>query len=167
MRGFTLVELIVVVGILSVMAAGAVLVLNPIGQFQKANDAKRKADLTQIQKAVETYYQDNGKYPISSISNPLYRITTPTQSGVVTVDWGSSWQPYMNVLPKDSGTSRNYVYYSTGQSYYLYASLERGASDPQVCNGGSACSSLATYAIPSTACGGICNYGVTSPNVSP
>ncbi len=153
------------VGILSILAAGALVAINPLAQFQKANDSRRKADLSQVQKALEAYYQDNGKYPLSSTGTPLYRITVPP--GSTTIDWGQSWQPYMNLLPKDPTASKNYVYYSTGQSYYLYASLDRGGSDPQACNSGNACSSLSANGIASTACGGTCNYGVTTPNVTP
>ncbi|MCL5434894.1 MAG: prepilin-type N-terminal cleavage/methylation domain-containing protein [Patescibacteria group bacterium] len=167
-RGFTLVELIVTVGILSILALAGLTAVNPIAQFQKANDARRKADFSQIQKALETYYQDNGKYPSSSITNPLYRITIPSQLGTTTVDWGTSWQPYMNLLPKDPSGSKYYVYYSTGQSYYLYASLDRGSGDPQSCqnlNANGECLNVPAANLCGT--GVKCNFGVTSPNVSP
>ncbi len=164
-KGFTLIELIVVVGILSILAAGSIVALNPVAQFQKANDSRRKSDLSQVQKTLEAYYQDNGKYPLSSVSSPLYRITVPPGSTVI--DWGKSWQPYMNLLPKDPTASKNYVYYSTGQSYYLYASLDRGSSDPGACNSGNACSSLTINGISFNACGGTCNFGVSTPNVTP
>lgn len=160
-RGFTLIELIIVIGILSVLAAVLFSVINPFAQFQKANDGRRKSDLSQIQKALEQYYQDSGKYPSSSDN---YRIIGLDFN---LVDWGQSWQPYMNVLPKDPSSLKTYVYYSpneaNGQSYYLYASLDRGGNDPQTCYpNGAKCLNA-----PTSGCGGTCNYGVTSPNVSP
>ena len=160
-KGFTLIELIVVVGILSILAVVGIAALNPVEQFKKASDSRRKSDLAQIQKAVEVYYQDNGSYPLSD----SYMITIPAQSGGTTIiDWGKSWIPYMNILPKDPANSKNYVYSSTGQSYFIYASLDREGKDPQACNGGVACEKLPSGA----SCGsGTCNYGVTSPNVSP
>ena len=163
-RGFTLIELIVVIGILSVLAVMGLVALNPMVQFQKANDSRRKSDLSQIQKALEIYYEDNGKYPLSSVSAPAYRITVPPSSTVV--DWATPWQPYINLLPKDPIDSKNYVYYSTGQSYYLYASLDRGDKDPQSCqnlNANGECQNVPGANL----CGAKCNYGVTSPNVSP
>ncbi len=76
----------------------------------------------------------------------------------------------MSVLPKDPTSSKKYVYYSTGkdgQTYYLYANLDRGGNDSQACfSTGSACSSAVSSGI-GTECGGNCNYGVSSPNVSP
>ena len=167
-KGFTLVELMVVIGILSILAVMGLVALNPVAQFQKANDSRRKSDLSQIQKSLETYYQDNGKYPSASITSPLYRITIIGQSGITTVDWGTSWQPYMNLVPKDPVVSKNYVYNSTGQSYYLYASLDRGGLDPQSCqnlNANGECQNVPAVSLCGT--GIKCNYGVTSPNVSP
>lgn len=172
--GFTLVELLVVVGIIGILVAAALLVLNPIGQIQKGNDAKRKGDLTQIQRALETYYHDLGKYPASSAD---YKITYNGQP----VNWGSTgFSPYMLTLPKDPTQNRNYVYYSTPstnpQSYWLYSSLERDKSctngvcvplDQQLCNKGDACTSLPGNGIVSSACGSTCNFGVSSSNVNP
>lgn len=167
-KGFTLVELILVVGIIAILFTVAFMVLNPLGQFQKANDSKRKSDLAQIQRALESYYQDNERYPrtTGAPSYCLQHIVSP---------WSyycgnSNWSPYMNLVPKDPKSSNRYVYYvsSDGQSYYIYANLERGMKDPQVCNAdGSGCDSLTTNSISATACGGTCNYGVSSPNVSP
>ena len=158
--GFTLIELLVVVGILSVMAASLLVTLNPYTQIQKANDSKRKADLSQIQKALESYYQDNSAYPAQSASGNYMSVA----------NWEASWIPYMNVVPKDSNASYNYIYYSTPdlQSYYLYASLERGSKDPQACSGGLSCSSPEGSGINmDTACGSKCNYGVSTPDKNP
>ena len=165
-KGFSLIELLVVMGILGIVMVGLFVGLDPIGQFQKTNDANRKSDLSSIQKALEFYYQDNGEYPASSGD---FKIV----NGSVTLNWGSSWQPYMNSLPSDPTGTKNYVYYSpagsNGQTYYIYASLERGENDPDTCNEGSACSTLLNGGgFPSAqACGETCNYGVSSPNVSP
>ena len=167
--GFTLIEMILVVALLSAFAITLLTVLNPLAQFQKSNDARRKSDLYQIQRALETYYQDYGQYPPSVVSNNIYYIKNVNTNGPIL--WGKSWQPYMNILPQDPSSSKSYVYYSppssNGQTYYLYASLDRGGKDLQACNSGNACSSLSTNGIPATACGDTCNFGLSSPNVSP
>ncbi|OGK36862.1 hypothetical protein A3F03_00745 [Candidatus Roizmanbacteria bacterium RIFCSPHIGHO2_12_FULL_41_11] len=147
------------------MAAGLTYLIDPLGQIQKANDAKRKSDLEQLQRTLETYYNDNGKYPdtTGSTVSPYYRLYPSS----VSYDWDSTWTAYNTKLPKDPSSTRNYVYYSTGQSYWIYASLQR-SSDPQACSGGAACSSLNGMGFPSaTSCGQTCNYGVSSPNTSP
>jgi type II secretion system protein G len=164
--GFTLVEIIVVVSLLGIIAATILVGLNPIAQLQKSNDAHRKSDLESLQRALELYYQDNGNYPTSSANFQI-------MNGATSLSWGNSWQPYMTILPKDPTITNSYVYYSppssNGQTYYLYANLQRGANDPQTCNNGDACTSIGSGAgFPTAnACGGTCNYGVSSTNVSP
>lgn len=166
--GFTLVELITAIGILSILTVVGLVALDPLAQFQKADDVKRKADLSQIQNGLETYYRDNSIYPLSSVTSPLYEITVPGQTTRTTIDWGQQWLPYINLMPKDPIASKHYVYYSTGQSYFLYASLDRGSKDPQSCqnlNSNGECSNVPAANLCGT--GAKCNYGVTSPNVSP
>jgi type IV pilus assembly protein PilA len=175
-KGFTLIELIVVIGILGLLATTAMALLNPIAQFQKANDAKRKADLSQIQKALESYYQDNQSYP-DSLTYQLDPITTPP-SGKTKLSWGTSWQPYMNVLPKDPTLNRQYVYYSpatlpdgtplNGQGYCLYANLERAANDSSACKAdGTKCENSPDGACGANGAGIDCNFGICSPNAKP
>lgn len=177
-RGFTLIELIVAIGVLSLLSIFIISTLNPFEQFKKAADARRKSDLSQIANALEAYYQDNGRYPLTTgeaIVSPCsskYCIQTQESSENVKA-WGESWAPYMQVLPKDTG-GRSYIYYvdnNEGQSYWLYASLERGAKDPQVCNSGNSCLNVPPDSQAPTPCGSNaafkCNYGISSSNVSP
>lgn len=164
LNGFTLIEVLITLALVGVMATGIIIAVNPLSQLQKAQDSKRKSDLSQVQKAVETYYQDNGKYPPSTADFRIKDLDGDT------VAWGSSWQPYMSVLPKDPTSSKKYVYVSTstdGQTYYLYANLDRGGNDSQACfSTGAACSNAVNNGVTAE-CGGNCNYGVSSPNVSP
>jgi len=170
--GFTLVELVIVIALISIFIAGAIAVLDPLSQIQKANDARRKSDLTQVQKALEAYYDDFQNYPAHSGN---YEITY----GGNPVLWGNPFGPgglYMQKLPSDK-SGRNYIYCSTDQAYYLYASLERKNKDPNVCNpdGNLTTDDKCTNAPVSTPCptdascgtGLFCNYGVSSSNVSP
>lgn len=62
-KGFTLIEVLLVVIMLSVLITILFGALNPFTQFNKANDAKREQDLTQIKNALDTYYNDTGCYP--------------------------------------------------------------------------------------------------------
>lgn len=159
--GFTLLELMLVAGIFAIFAAGIIAIINPKQQIYKSHDARRKADLSSVSQAIESYYHDNGSYPLS--------VGGKIAIGGVAKSWGNPWQPYMNVLPKDPVTGRNYYYHSVsgGQGYVLYASLERGSADVQACNGGQACANMAEYSITSTACGSTCNYAISSSDINP
>ena len=101
------------------------------------------------------------------MTNAADEIVVPTDSTDPTKEWGSSWKPYMDVIPIEADSSRNYAYWvdesADGQAYRLYASLDRGSKDESACFGGNTCPNLPD----GVSCGGICNYGVSSPNVSP
>jgi type II secretion system protein G len=172
-QGFTLIELLITIGIVGILAAGLISIVNPMAQYQRANDAKRKSDLSQIQKALESYYQDVGTYPAIA-AQCAYTISGDNGDGNNCIEWGSSWMPYMGTLPKDPASpSKKYIYFTTvdRQTYYIYASLDRDSADSQACNrSGQPCAGLAPNGIPQNACASgsiVCNYGVSSPNVSP
>ena len=64
-RGFTLVELMIAVGIIGLLASISLVNVNSIRA--KARDSKRLADIKEVQKGLEAYYVNNGYYPFASI----------------------------------------------------------------------------------------------------
>jgi type II secretion system protein G len=112
-KGFTLLELmiaIVILGVLATLIAG-----NFLTSLKKGRDAKRKADLEQIQRALEMYYEDKKVYPTSlSFGGQL----TDSVSGKI----------YMQKLPNDPSSGMNYRYCvnsaTSPTKYQLYAKLE-------------------------------------------
>jgi type II secretion system protein G len=59
--GFTLIELLVVIAIIGLLASIVLVALN--NARVKSRDAKRIADIRELQAALEMYYNDNGSYP--------------------------------------------------------------------------------------------------------
>jgi len=161
----------VVIAILSILAVAVIVALNPLDQFKKANDVRRKSDLAQIQRALETYYQDNKQYPVMTNCNGASYKIQSAPPGNSCIDWGSSWPPYMNIVPQDPVPGVRYAYMpdNNNQSYYLYASLDRGSSDPQACNKGDWCASIQGSDRANSPCGANrkCNYGVSSSDQIP
>lgn len=63
-RGFTLLEILLTIGIIAVLATVVVVSLDPIERFQDARDSRRLSDIQSILSAVHQYVIDNqGSYP--------------------------------------------------------------------------------------------------------
>lgn len=60
-KGFTLIELLVVIAIIGLLSTLSILALNQARA--RARDAKRIADVRQMQTALEMYYNEVGDYP--------------------------------------------------------------------------------------------------------
>ena len=82
--GFTLVELLVVIAIMGVLASISFVALNTVRD--KANDAHRISELTQMRKALEIYYQAHGYYP--QFSTPSWGTSKPFDDWEIARNWG-------------------------------------------------------------------------------
>lgn len=66
-KGFTLVELLVVIGILAVLTAVVLVAVNPVRQFAQARDTQRRADVNTISAAVVAYLADPNNPGVRSL----------------------------------------------------------------------------------------------------
>ncbi len=67
-RGFTLIELLVVIAIIGILSS---IVIGGLSTArQSGNDARRIADVKNIQVALALYYLDNNHYPCAIYANP-------------------------------------------------------------------------------------------------
>ncbi|OGL25664.1 hypothetical protein A3E49_01260 [Candidatus Saccharibacteria bacterium RIFCSPHIGHO2_12_FULL_49_19] len=60
-RGFTIVELLIVIVVIGILAA--LVIVTYTGIQQRARDTERKTDINAIHGQVEAYYAQNGSYP--------------------------------------------------------------------------------------------------------
>jgi general secretion pathway protein G len=115
-RGFTLIEIMVVVVIIGLLAA--VIVPQVVDKVDQARVAKAKQDITSLETALTMYRLDNSKYPTTD--QGLTALTTqPTDPNI------RHWRPggYIKRISKDPwGNDYQYVYPGThGGEYDLYS----------------------------------------------
>ncbi|OGG03579.1 hypothetical protein A2W14_03310 [Candidatus Gottesmanbacteria bacterium RBG_16_37_8] len=71
-KGFTLVELLVVIGILATLLAITLIAINPARQFSQANNTQRSSNVNAILNAVHQYGADNrGALPAGITTSTL------------------------------------------------------------------------------------------------
>lgn len=92
-RGFTLIELMVVLVILGVLAA--LIVPNVIDRTDDARQTAARADLANITQALKLYKLDNQRYPTAEQGLQAL-VTKPTTQPVPT-----NWKPYLEKLQND------------------------------------------------------------------
>src|SRR5260221_6288756 len=61
-QGFTLIELVIVIGVLGVLAASLLVAIDPLEQLARARDAGKKSSVKQLGEAMQAYYSLNGNY---------------------------------------------------------------------------------------------------------
>lgn len=72
-RGFTLVELLIVIALLGVIATIVIAAINPIEQSKRAADAGQKADASQLVSAYQRYFVSHNEYPWNVTSPSTYK----------------------------------------------------------------------------------------------
>ena len=104
-RGFTLIEVMVVIVILSVLAA--LIVPRIMSRPDEASAVAAKQDVAQVLQALKLYRLDNFRYP-STQQGLQALVVKPTQEPVP-----QRWQSYLDKLPKDPW-GNPYQYLSPG-----------------------------------------------------
>ena len=142
--GFTLLELVITIGIIAVLSVVAV--VNLSGIQQNTRDVKRQSDLRLIQGALEQYYADQHFYPT-----------------VLGVNLSSGARTYLNQVPSDSlASNQPYVYVARPSAcdnsttictnYCLYGNMENAVATKLASPYNATCSPKTSY-----------NYMLTQP----
>ncbi|MEN9920820.1 MAG: hypothetical protein RL538_713 [Candidatus Parcubacteria bacterium] len=130
-RGFTFVEVLVVVSVIAVLST--IVIAGMSEARKKSRDAERRSDLKLLQAAVERYKNDNGKYPEGC--RPAGQWSGQIGTAYACPDGSNQYikdlaPKYIPVLPNDdqlNGTDSGYVYVTNADDSNIPGNDERMA----------------------------------------
>ncbi len=104
-KGFTLIEILVVIGIIAVLAAVVLIAINPSRQFKLARDTQRLSNVNAIINAIGQNISENrGVFKCNGVAVVLPSTTTPIKS-TGGFDLAPCIVPtYLPAMPFDPGT---------------------------------------------------------------
>jgi len=128
-KGFTIVELLIVIVVISILALIVVATYN--GVQNRARNSVRVSDVKTVQKLVEAYNAQNGTYPITT-TNPVSNwkaLDVRTDDNCQNGTSQSDWIPGISKLPQSDqayaggvdGINGCYLYVSNGLQYVISA----------------------------------------------
>jgi len=122
-KGFTLLEMLVVIGIISVLVSMGFASYSTAQK--KARDAKRQGDLKAAQQVMEQCYSVNSfQYPIISANSGTISATCPAPNASITFSFND---------PLNTGT-HIYAITTSTSDYSITAKLETSTTDFTVAN---------------------------------
>ena len=139
-----MIELLVVISIIGILSSFAVVSLN--SARNKARDALRKADMTQMRTAIMLYYDENNRYPTCGAWDDgradFGALANQTSADCYKITLGAALttgaKPYLGSMPKDPKNPTNdsavdltylyrYVSKADGSEYALVYRIEDSA----------------------------------------
>ncbi len=112
-RGFTLIELMLVIGIIAVLSGMTIAALSPTKQLGSSRDAKRQSDVNTILNAVYQYVVDEHRLPPGIPTGTAREICRTNAVTCAGVDLDILTGAYLVSVPfdpraPDAGTGTNY-----------------------------------------------------------
>lgn len=117
-KGFTLVEILIVVAIIGILASVAIVGLGPVQR--RGRDTRRISDMRNAQTALELYFSKCGYYPGSAESGTTCTggyTAAASYSAMATSITGSNLG--VSKMPDDPLSGQNYIYCSSGPARYI------------------------------------------------
>ncbi len=108
-RGFTLIELMVVIVILGILAG--LIVPRIMGRPEEAKQLKAKMQIESLETALKLYKLDTGMYP--DTEQGLQALVEPPETGIIPKKWRKGGYLEKGRLPKDPWENE-FVYLSPG-----------------------------------------------------
>jgi prepilin-type N-terminal cleavage/methylation domain-containing protein len=68
-KGFTLVELLVVIAIISILVTLVIIAIDPLTVIRKSRDSKDRSELNGVKAALQLFFNERNDYPASGVAN--------------------------------------------------------------------------------------------------
>ena len=99
-KGFTLLEILLVIAAIGILAAIVLVSINPTRQIAQVRNAQRRSDINTIYKALEQYLIDNKAYP-TTISTTKKDICISPNTPANCISLSELVPTYLAAIPKD------------------------------------------------------------------
>ncbi len=113
-KGFTLIEILLVVAAIAILAGIVIIAINPQKQLGDTRNTQRRADVNTILNAVYQYTIDNNILPanISTSEMEICKTVNTSCSGLVDLSVLTTNEKYLTAIPSDpNATNPNGVGY--------------------------------------------------------
>lgn len=128
-EGFTLIEILVVIGILAVLFAITLIAINPARQFSQSNNTKRQSDVNSILNAIHQYAADNrGTLPAGIDTSTKVIGNGATEANIC----GSLITTYLAALPVDPLTNNGAPVTDCVAAYTTNYNVVRSATNNRI-----------------------------------
>lgn len=89
-RGFTLIELIIVIAVIGILATAVLAAINPVEQIRKANDSGKRSDSSEFLNGVERYFATFQCYPWQYVDGGDCTAVVPAADTIASMKTGSA-----------------------------------------------------------------------------
>jgi len=111
-RGFTIVELLIVIVVIGILATITIVAYN--GIQDRAKYAREQSDMSSLNRLIQMYYATNGQYPNTNGSFVGWSQAANFIPGIV-----PTYAPRIPQMPSDPASQNSYLYDSDGTNYKL------------------------------------------------
>ncbi len=114
-RGFTLIEILVVIGMLAILSTVVLVAVNPLRQFAQARNSQRQSNVAAVLNALSERIADNGgSFTAPGNTDPSCATTLPASPTVISDDSKTGLDlrsclvsTYLSELPYDPSSGSN------------------------------------------------------------